>query len=221
MTHKVAAWGATFQLLLTVTFLLGLCVFWRRDRTNFLSFFFLSFFLFSSFLSLSLSLSVFLSLPFSLSSEFNAMKNHWTENWWEQNVLYPQKFCRHPGFLTSLYQNVSTVGGHFPSGLYSYITSAWIFFQKRLAGVGNGHWVWTSPHYELRSLRSYISARDSGPQDSKKYRESDKIPTRRWASSKADEMNSFVIYKQMFHSAVLFHAFDISGFKVYLGVNKH
>lgn len=34
-------------------------------------------------------------------------------------------------------------------------------------------------------------------------------------------MNSFVIYKQMFHSAVLFHAFDISGFKVYLGVNKH
>lgn len=32
MAHKVAAWGPTFQLLLIVTFLLGLCVLEERQN---------------------------------------------------------------------------------------------------------------------------------------------------------------------------------------------
>lgn len=79
--------------------------------------------------------------------------------------------------LTSLYQNAWRVAWHFPGEMYSYITSVWISHKKRSTELCNGHRVWTSSHYKLRSLRiTYISARDSGPQEGKKIKDIGKNP---------------------------------------------
>lgn len=131
MAHKVAAWGATFQLPLTVAFLSELHVFWKRDRilffqltqsvflSSFLSFFisfsFFLYFLSFFFPSLPSFHSFFPFLPF-FSPPLQAMKNHWSENCWEEHfVPIDSIHRRHASYFTRLYQNISTVAEHFPS----------------------------------------------------------------------------------------------------------
>lgn len=135
----------------------------EERQTNLLSFFF------------PFLLSLYTSPHMPLPPEFKAMKKSLDRKVVRTKWFIHTKVVK-PSRLP--HQHVSKC---LNSGLafrksYSYITSVWISCQKKPTELHNGHRVWDSPHYKLRSLRSYISARYSGLQEGKKIWDIGKNP---------------------------------------------
>lgn len=180
----------------------------EERQTNLLYFFF------SSFL---LCLHTFPHTP--LPPEFKAMKNHWTETWWEQSGSYAQRLWSHPGLPHQCVSKCLKSRLAFPwENVFLYHFCLDLLSEEAHRTVQQIQSLGFSPLQ--RSLRSYISAWHSGPQEGKEIQDIGKNP-HKVRSVFRDWLNEQFCHLQTFHSAVLFHAFDISGFEVYLGVNKH